>query len=108
MYNTMIAKISVLKSAATLFDMTDENALGGLDFEKDSGSEPLLADSNKLKFCYMGGTLLREDQQRFKKLLFRATRGKAYAKFYNLDIPKQDKLRGMVNQRDKVVYICMF
>jgi hypothetical protein len=61
MYNTMIAKISVLKSSATLFDMTDENALGGLDFEKDSGSEPLLADSNKLKFCYMGGTLLRED-----------------------------------------------
>jgi len=45
---------------------------------------------------------------KFKKFLFRATRGKAWAKFYELDIPPQDKLKGMHNQKSKLVYICMF
>lgn len=108
MYNTMIAKIGVLKRALTMFDGADTGLGSRVDAEKDSSSEPLLNDSNRLKFCYMGGTLLKEDQFRFKKLLFRATRGKAYVKFYPMDIPKGDRLRGMVNQRDKVVYIVMF
>ena len=57
---------------------------------------------------YLGGTLPREDQFRFKKLLFRTTRGKAFVNFFEMDIPQTDKLRGMSKYENKLVYICTF
>ena len=92
-YNMMIAKIGVLKSAADFLSLTKPQ--GRSDFDIDY-NEPLLSD-NRLKFCYIGGLLLKVDQMRFKKFMFRATRGKAYVKFYNLDVEMHDRLKGSNN-----------
>lgn len=40
--------------------------------------------------------------------MFRATRGKAYTKFFNIEVPVEDQLRGMKKYENKLVYICMF
>jgi len=45
---------------------------------------------------------------RFRKLLFRATRAKAFAKFYDMEVPTGDRLKTINGHRSRVVYICAF
>ena len=40
--------------------------------------------------------------------MFRATRGKAFTKFYDIDVAKQDRLRSVNDHNDKIVYIIIF
>lgn len=86
-YHTVIAKISVLRSAQRLY----QNSMSDSRFDQENriNTEPLLGDQ-KLKFCYIGGTIPREDQLRFKRLLYRATRGKVFTKFFDMEIPITD------------------
>lgn len=45
---------------------------------------------------------------RFKKFLFRATRGKAYTTFYEMKVPREDRLRGVYEYDNKLVYFVLF
>ena len=56
----------------------------------------------------MGGSINKEDQLRFKRMIFRATRGKAYTQFFDMVIPISDRLKHVNDHRDKVIYIVMF
>ena len=62
-----------------------------------------------MRICYFGGLISAAEQMAFNKLLFRATRGKAYVQYYELQIRKEDRI--LVNSADhqnKYVYIVMF
>ena len=45
---------------------------------------------------------------RFKKLIFRATRGKAYTQFAEYIVPREDRMRSVYDYESKLVYIVMF
>jgi hypothetical protein len=44
----------------------------------------------------------------FKKLLFRAARGKAYTQFFELEISAEDKIKSNDDLQTKLVYIVIF
>ena len=44
----------------------------------------------------------------FKKMIFRATRGKAYVHFFGVEIPIEDRMRGVNDHNEKLVYIVIF
>jgi hypothetical protein len=60
------------------------------DVEMNSPSrvyEPLLPSvEDYLKVYHFGGTIKRADKLTFSKMIFRATRGKAYAYFFDMKI----------------------
>ena len=70
-------------------------------------AEPLLGVQD-LSLCYLGGSIAKVDQQRFKKLMFRTTRGKAFTQFFDMEVSPEDKLKGMGNIEEKSIYIVMF
>lgn len=43
-----------------------------------------------------------------KKLIFRATRGKAYTHFFDLEIDQEDRMKGYNDHKEKLVYIVVF
>lgn len=61
-----------------------------------------------MRLFYLGGTVAKEDQMRLYRLLFRATRGKTFTQFFPMEVKKSDRMRGMKNHQEKVVYITMF
>jgi hypothetical protein len=61
-----------------------------------------------LRISYFGGTIKKSEQMNFKKLLFRATRGKAYVHFFPNDIPVQDRMVHVTDHSERLVYIIMF
>jgi hypothetical protein len=61
-----------------------------------------------LRISYLGGTIKKTEQMALKKMLFRATRGKAYVHFFNVEIQPQDRMRGVNDHNEKLVYIVMF
>ena len=61
-----------------------------------------------LSICYLGGTIKSSEQFRFKTLLFRATRGKAYVVFYPIMVYKHDLLKRDKSIEDQCVYLVFF
>lgn len=49
-----------------------------LDNEVSSSIQEPLLSGYQTRIAYFGGTIPKEDLMRFKKLIFRATRGKAF------------------------------
>lgn len=45
---------------------------------------------------------------RFKKFIFRATRGKAFTQFYEFVVNPEDRLKNVYDYENKLVYIVMF
>lgn len=45
---------------------------------------------------------------RFKKLIFRATRGKAFTSFAEYRVAPEDKMRNVYDYDNKIVYLVMF
>ncbi len=56
----------------------------------------------------MAGTVLTEETFRFKKLVFRATRGKAYTYFRDLDAAGLADYSGTLDKRMRSVYVIVF
>ena len=67
--------------------------------------ERLLTVGNEIEISQIAGTILSIEKIRFKKLIFRATRGKALTFFYDFPFPQEDE-RG--EMKYKCVYIVMF
>lgn len=69
---------------------------------------PLISAGGLVKIAYIGGTIRKTDQMSLKKLVFRATRGKAFTHFFPLNISPEDRMRDVRDHIDKVVYIVVF
>ena len=61
-----------------------------------------------MRIGYFGGSIPRRDQLRFKKLLFRTTRGKALVQFFDMQVPVEDRLVGVNDHVEKIIYVVMF
>lgn len=75
-YIYILVKINVLKNAAKLLSENSES-----DLIPKNPTESLL---NHLRLCYVGGFIKRSERMHFEKMLFRASRGKAYSTFFEL------------------------
>lgn len=60
-----------------------------------------------IQISYIGGTIRKSEQMSFKKLVFRATRGKAFAHFFGLE-SDSSMLAETRDLKDKLVYIIAF
>jgi len=58
--------------------------------------EPLLTTNieDYLRVFLLGGTIKRDEQMTFKRMIYRATRGKAYSYFFDLKIDPADRMSG--------------
>lgn len=99
-YIFILVKINVLKYASKLL-----SSVGGNDLMTKDPSESLLSH---LRLCYMGGFIKRSEQTHFEKIIFRASRGKAYATFITLEISKDDQVKSSEDLSQKVVYVVIF
>lgn len=66
-----------------------------------------LAGGGEIQIAYVAGTIEVDEQARLKKLLFRATRGKALTSFTEFPLPRQ-KIKGQWVNKNKAVYIVVF
>ena len=109
-YRTLLGRINVLSAASSLISPNasssdQENRIRGGESDEYL-QQPLLGEG--LRFSYMGGVIRIQDQMSFKRLVFRATRGKAYATFFKYSIPIQDRMKGVSDDTTKLVYVIMF
>lgn len=111
-YKVLLCKINVLTSLARIFKMPNLAEKLALDQEQanlDPMNQPLLAQfDDDLRISYLGGTIKKTEQMSMKKMIFRATRGKAYVHFFPVEIRPQDRMRGINDHNEKLVYIVMF
>jgi len=61
-----------------------------------------------IRVCYIGGIVKSNEINRFKKILYRATRGKTYTKFGEIVYRESDRMTDMKAKSDKHAFIVMF
>jgi len=115
MYRTIIAKINVLNQASRIFrgDQNEQLSRSSIDLsspmliqQRDELSSPLL--TNPMKLAYLGGTIRKNELMSFKRMIFRATRGKAFTQFFDMDIKPEDRLMHIDDSHSMLVYLIMF
>ena len=57
---------------------------------------------------YLAGTIDTSDQMRFKKMVYRATRGKALTYFRALDSAGLQDYAGLLDHKPRTVYVIVF
>jgi V-type H+-transporting ATPase subunit a len=57
---------------------------------------------------YLAGTIDKEEQYRFKKMVYRATRGKALTHFADIYQQELKSYTGKIKERPRVVYVILF
>ena len=84
---------------------------GGIDVEEHKGTSinsvekaPLLENSDNVFISHIAGTIEVDEKARLKKLLFRATRGKALTFFKDFEVRAGD----LAKVKNKTVYIVVF
>ena len=84
---------------------------GGIDVEEHKGTSinsvekaPLLENSDNVFISHIAGTIEVDEKARLKKLLFRATRGKALTFFKDFEVRAGD----LAKVKTKTVYIVVF
>lgn len=63
-----------------------------------------------MSLSYIAGTVSRDEQFRFKKMVFRVTRGKAYTYFHDL-VPEENDIKdytGAIDKNLRSVYVIVF
>ncbi len=68
---------------------------------------PLMAGEGDIMIAHVAGTIEVDERPRLKKLLFRATRGKALTYFKEFTLPRQ-RVAGQWVTKQKAVYIVVF
>lgn len=88
-FNHLIQYKNVLSKAASILGGRVENDESiSLDMSKDSVSvHESLVNAKEITIGHLAGTILREEQERFNKLIFRATRGNAIVCFKEFSKP---------------------
>jgi len=91
----------------------DENkyTINGIDnrmSDRNSEKIPLMPEGGgDISIAHIAGTIEVDERPRLKKLLFRATRGKALTYFKEFDLPRQ-RINGQWVVKQKAVYIVVF
>lgn len=85
---------------------------GGMEIEEHKGTSinsveraPLLDNPDNVYITHIAGTIEIEEKARLKKLLFRATRGKALTFFRDFEVVTGEK---GAKHKSKTVYIVVF
>ena len=76
-YHKLIAKISILKFAETIYT-TKDRKLSEMEGKPGQIKKPLMDDFHDINLKSYGGVIPISDQLTLRKLVFRATRGKAF------------------------------
>lgn len=61
-----------------------------------------------VSISYMAGTILKEEMMKFKRMVFRATRGKALTYFEDLSQEGQIDYAGHTDRQLRTVYVIVF
>jgi V-type H+-transporting ATPase subunit a len=61
-----------------------------------------------VSISYMAGSITKDEMMRFKKLIFRATRGKALTYFEDLSTEGRIDYAGHSDRRLRTVYVIVF
>lgn len=61
-----------------------------------------------ISISYMAGSILKDELMRFKRMVFRATRGKALTYFEDLSAEGQIDYAGYSDKRLRTVYVIVF
>ena len=86
-------------------DLDRSNMSGMFESKLDAN---LLGDY-RTQITYFGGIIERQNMQSFKKLLFRATKGKVFAQYFPMTLRPEDLLpEDKSFEHEMVVYIIMF
>lgn len=115
-YLTMLDYEKVLENVAVILPQIQggnvrSSVHGGLDVEEAKGTSinsversPLLENTDNVYITHIAGTIEVDEKARLKKLLFRATRGKALTFFKDYEV-NTGEVNGI---RTKTVYIVVF
>lgn len=102
-YNSLLEYKAVLNKAKKSINK-DSVSNVNLDEENDAAGAPLI-HGDDVRVAYMAGTIFKAEQLRFKKMIFRATRGNALCDFEDLKMELKDYSG---KNQDKAVYIIVF
>ena len=107
--STLIEHKNVIRVAGQILSNSglSRSRPGSINNEEEAKNVPLL-DNNMdggIRIAYVAGTILTSEVQRFKRLLFRATKGKALPHFHDMEEGVED-VHGKVNM--KTVYVVVF
>lgn len=115
--NDLIQHKTVLSKAASIIGgskLTGDKSMS-LDLSRDSeGMNESLVDAAGIAIGHIAGTILKEEQERFNRLVFRATRGNAIVYFREFTKPIVDYAAYTSGSQDgpkgvmKSVYIIVF
>lgn len=61
-----------------------------------------------IAISYLAGTISKDEMLRFKKMVFRATRGKALTYFRDLDSAGLQDYAGQMDHKLRTVYVIVF
>jgi hypothetical protein len=81
--------------------MTNRNS------DRISEHVPFLEGGGDIAISQIAGTIEQDERPRLKKLLFRATRGKALTHFVEYSLPRI-RVKGKMVEKRKAVYIVVF
>jgi hypothetical protein len=71
--------------------------------------EPLVGlGANGIAITYLAGTINKDEIMRFKKMVYRATRGKALSYFNDMDSAGLQDYAGGLDCRARTVYVIVF
>ena len=124
-FNLLFEYRTVLRKASNILHhrgrSLNGNAMPSINGEnnKEDEHEHLLQDPTSIAVGHIAGTINQDEEMRFKKLIFRATRGNALCYFENFKAPIRDYYGNMTQKsvyvvifqeggsiRDKIIRIC--
>lgn len=97
-------QINRVNAPGGVYNDEEEKNTGGAVSINSAERAPLLMDNDNVMISHIAGTIEVDEQPRLKKLLFRATRGKALTSFYNFEI---EGVAG-APPKSKTIYIVVF
>jgi hypothetical protein len=68
----------------------------------------LLPSAGSVSISYLAGTISKEEIMRFKKMVYRATRGKALTYFQDMAASGLLDYSGKLDNRQRSVYVIIF
>lgn len=74
---------------------------------KEQAVQPLLIPQG-INISYLAGSILKDEQMRFKKMIFRATRGKALTYFKDFEDSGLPDYAGRSDNVIRTVYVVIF
>jgi V-type H+-transporting ATPase subunit a len=109
-FNLLFEYKTVLKKAEKILNfrgrglVPEQAAIGSLNDEAEQ-NEQLLGGASNIAVGHIAGTINKDEELRFKKLIFRATRGNALTYFEDFNVPLKDYYG---NGTQKSVYVVIF